>query len=265
VGTITREQLCAFFAMYYMPAALVISIAGRISHDEACAAFAARLGDWTGNTPLSPAPFVSQRRPRRIAIAPRKNEQANLCMAFPGLGYHDPDYDALTILSAILGEGMSSRLFQTVREDLGLVYEISSTVTAFQETGILEITAGCDPQHADAVITAILREIGHMLADPPSPAELLRIKTYMHGRLMIGMEDTSSIAAWLGSQMTLRGQIRTLDEFLARIEVVTAEDVWRVARRVALPAMLRMAGIGALPKAAHFRLLLDDFITHIEQ
>ncbi len=252
VGAITREQMLEFMATHYVPSALVISVAGDIRHADVLDAMRQRLEDWHDATPPRFVPYTAMAYSKRVRVDQRKTEQANLCLAFPGIGYGDPDYDALTVLSAILGEGMSSRLFQSVREDLGLVYDISSAVIGFHETGLFEITAGCEPARADAVIAATVAEVRRIQAEPPSAAEVRRIKDYVRGRLAISLEDTGSVASWLASQLTLRGAIRPLEVMLAQIDAVEVDDLVRVAQRLIVPQRLCLAAIGPLLKMSHY-------------
>ena len=256
VGSITRDQMLAFFTSHYVPSNLIVSVAGNIAHDAVVAALDQRLGDWQGPPAPSWQPSTAQNDGPRITIAQRDTEQANVCLAFPGLGHTDPDHDALTLLNAILGDGMSSRLFQSVREERGLAYDISSSTSGFHETGVFEIAAGCDPERVDAVIEAVLGEVRRMRDEPVAEAELQRIKDYTRGRFVIGLEDSYSVATWCGSQLASRGGIRTVEGILERIDRVTIADIQRVARRIFHPEALRMAAIGPLSPAAHFEPLV---------
>ncbi|HKD77385.1 MAG TPA: insulinase family protein, partial [Ktedonobacterales bacterium] len=135
-------------------------------------------------------------------------------------------------------------------------YDIGSAISSFYETGIFEITAGCDPDHVDAVVTGVLAELRRLCDGPPAPEELQRIKDYTRGRFVIGLEDTYSVATWAGNQRALRGAIRPVEEILAQIEQVTPSDLQRVAQRIFRAESLCLAAIGPLPPAEHFTLLL---------
>lgn len=253
---ITRDQIVAFFHQHYVPGNLVVSVAGDITPTVAVAHLQARLGDWEGGAPTTWPRAHSPLAGPYVTIEQRATEQVNLCLAFPAVGHADPDHDTVALLNAILGDGMSSRLFQTIREDQGLAYDVSSSTTNFHETGSFEITVGCDPERTDAVLHATLAELRKLCDEPPSAAELQRIKDYTRGRFVIGLEDTFSVAAWWGSQLALRGQTRTVEDILARIASITPADVQRVAQRIFRTEGLRLAAIGPLPPADHFRPML---------
>jgi predicted Zn-dependent peptidase len=253
---LTRAQMLAFLATHYVPANLVVSVAGNVTHAEAIAAVAGRLGDWSAPPPPLWAPVTVRLDGPRVAIDRRATEQVSLCLAVPALAHDDPDRDALTQLNALLGDGMSSRLFLTIREDQGLAYDIGSSVTSFFDTGVFEVSVGCDPERVDAVIAAVLAELRRLCDQPPTAAELQRIKDYTRGRFVIGLEDTGSVAAWAGIQQTLRGTVRTVEDILADLEAVTPAQVQAVARRLFRTEALRLAAIGTLPDADHFLPLL---------
>ncbi len=253
---LTREQMLNFMAAHYVPSNLVVSVAGNITHAQVADAVAERLGDWAA--PLAPAfmPISPPLDGPRVAVEKRATEQVSLCIAVPALGQDDPQHDALSLLNAILGDGMSSRLFLSLREEQGLAYDIGSSVSGFRDTGALEIFIGCDPARVDAAISSIMTELRRLCDSAPTEAELQRIKDYSRGRMVIGLEDTYSVAAWGGVQMTLRGEIRTVEELLARLDAVTPADVQAVAQRLFRTEALRLAAIGPLPPADHFLPLL---------
>lgn len=254
--SITRPQIVAFFQQHYIPANLVVSVAGNITPAAAVDHLQTRLGTWQGGAAVACPPAHPPLAGPYITIEQRATEQVNLCLAFPAVGHADPDHDTAALLNAILGDGMSSRLFQSIREEQGLAYDVSSSSTNFHETGSFEITVGCDPERTDAVLLATLAELRKLCAEPPSATELQRIKDYTRGRFVIGLEDTYSVAAWWGSQLALHGQTRTVEDILARIASITPADVQRVAQRIFRTEGLRMAAIGPLPSADHFRPLL---------
>ncbi len=253
---LTRTQMLAFMATHYVPANLVVSVAGNVTHAEAVAAITARLGDWVAPAPPHWTTTPVQLDGPRVAIDHRPTEQVSLCLAVPALAHDDPAHDALLLLNALLGDGMSSRLFLTIREDRGLAYDIGSSVTSFYDTGVFEVSVGCDPEQVDAVIVAVLAELRRLCDEPPTEAELQRIKDYTRGRFVIGLEDTGSVATWAGIQQILRGTVRTVDDILAGLDAVTPAQVQAVARRLFRTEALRLAAIGTLPDADHFLPLL---------
>lgn len=165
-------------------------------------------------------------------------------MAAPGLPRSHPDRFVLGLLNAVLGEGMSSRLFRQVREALGLAYAVDSTLTMLDETGLLVIYAGVDSERAPEAIRAVLVELDRLRQDPVPEAELRKAREYVKGRLVLGLEDSSAVSAWYGRQALLLDQILNQDEVLAAYDAVRAEDVQRLAQTLFSGNRLCMAAIG---------------------
>jgi predicted Zn-dependent peptidase len=153
---------------------------------------------------------------------------------------------------------MSSRLFQTIREEQGLAYDIGSYFNSYHETGSLVVSAGVDPSQTEAAVRAIIGELNHLCEDPVPAAELERIKTYVRGSILLGLEGTHQVASWLGSQESLRNKIIDIDEMIAQVDAVTSQDIQRVAQFCFAPAWRRLAIIGPDDphKAEHFGKLL---------
>jgi len=139
---------------------------------------------------------------------------------------------------------MSSRLFQTIREEQGLAYDIGSYFNSYAETGNFVVSAGVDPSQVEAAIRAIVNELTRICTTPVPVDELNRIKAYVRGGMLLGLEGTSQVASWLGSQESLRGKILDIDEIIAHIEAVTTQDIQRVAQTCFAPQWRRLALIG---------------------
>jgi predicted Zn-dependent peptidase len=162
----------------------------------------------------------------------------------PGVARDHPDRWALDLLGAVLGDGMSSRLFLELRERRSLAYDISTFGSSYADCGTFGVHAGFDPDHAEQVVGGILDELERAANDPVPADELERARAYTRGRLELRMEDSAAVAGWLGSGESLLPRILTVDEVLERLEAVTAEDVLRVARRYASPDRARLAVLG---------------------
>jgi predicted Zn-dependent peptidase len=181
-------------------------------------------------------------------------------LATLGTAYASSDYYPLLLINALLGDGMSSRLFQSIREEQGLAYDIGSYLNSYAETGSLIVSAGVDPSQTEGVIRAILVEL-QRLCDTPVPAdELRRIKAYVRGGILLGLEGTQQVASWLGSQECLHARVRDIDEVVALVEAVTTQDILRVARTCFAPEWRRLAiiGPGEIAQSAMFRTLLTQ-------
>ncbi|HYX50821.1 MAG TPA: insulinase family protein, partial [Ktedonobacteraceae bacterium] len=168
----------------------------------------------------------------------------NLCLGTLGIGYSSPDYYTLMLMNAILGDGMSSRLFQTIREEQGLAYDIGSYFNSYAETGNFVVSAGVDPSQVEAAVRAIINELISLCTTPVPSDELDRIKAYLKGGLLLGLEGTSQVSYWLGSQESLRGKILDAEEIMAHIEAVTSQDIQRLAQTCFAPQWRHLALIG---------------------
>jgi predicted Zn-dependent peptidase len=186
----------------------------------------------------------------RVMLGRRSTNQAQLCIGLPALRRDDPDSWTLAVLNAVLGDGMSSRLFLSVREELGLAYDVSSGLVDYADAGALEISAGVDPAGLPAAIEAILVELVRMRDELVPDEELAKAKRYLSGGLELRMDDTRHVASWIGGQEALHDRVLSLDEALALIESVDAEAVRDLARRLFVDAGLRLA---AVAPARHLR------------
>jgi predicted Zn-dependent peptidase len=191
----------------------------------------------------------------KVRVETRKTDRAHLCLALRGLPIDHPQRYALDLFSILLGEGMSSRLFLELRERQGLVYDVHSAVGHFLDCGALFIYAGVAPQGAEKAVGSILGELRKMKAEVPRE-ELDKAKELARGRLLLRMEDTRSVAFWGGAQEALLHRVLTVDEVLARIDAVTAEQVQAVAHLILVPAHLNLAVVGPYRSERRFTSLL---------
>ena len=191
----------------------------------------------------------------RLRLRSKKTEQAHFCLATPGLSAVHPDRYVLDVLNAVLGEGMSSRLFLEIREKRSLCYDVHSYVNHYLDTGSTVVNAGVDPSKLDEALKATIEELLKM-ADVIPEKELTKAKEFIKGRLQLRMEDTRAVASWLGGQELLRREILTVDEVLQIVDDVSAESLQRVARELWRPEAFRLAVVGPFRSATRFQKLL---------
>ncbi len=168
----------------------------------------------------------------------------------PGLPRDHADAWILAVLNAVLGDGMSSRLFLGVREAKGLAYDVSSGVVEYADAGALEISAGVDPAQLPKAIEAILEEVVGLVREPVPAEELAKAKAYLSGGMELRMDDTRHLASWLGGQEALHDRVYTLDEALEAVAGVSSADVQALAGRLVNEEALRMAVVAP---AKHLR------------
>jgi predicted Zn-dependent peptidase len=249
VRALPASTIRDFWGATYRPANTVVAVAGDIDHAEAVGLVAEAFGAGNGSVPGF-APVATLPAGPRVLTARRDTSQAQLVIAVPALRRDHPDAWNLAVLNAVLGDGMSSRLFLGVREEKGLAYDVGSGISEYADAGVLEISAGVDPAQLPAAIEAILAELVRLADEPVPDDELAKAKAYLAGGLELRMDDTRHLASWIGGQEAMHDRVLTLDEALAAVEAVRADDVRRVAAGLFRDDALRMAVVAS---ARHLR------------
>ena len=244
VSNIQRQQMLDHVDEYYRPNSLIISVAGNIDPISIVEKCKRLFSGWEPREHAAWTMCLPPTDTTPIVLIEKETEQVNLCLGTLGIAYSSPDYYTLMLMNAILGDGMSSRLFQTIREEQGLAYDIGSYFNSYAETGNFVVSAGVDPSQVEAAVRAIVHELSSLCTTPVPADELDRIKAYIKGGLLLGLEGTSQVAYWLGSQESLRGKILDVDEITAHIEAVTARDIQRLAQTCFAPQWRHLALIG---------------------
>jgi predicted Zn-dependent peptidase len=250
IAAMSAAQIAGFHADHYHPSNLVVAVAGNLDHDEVvelveCGLAAADLGARPARVPYDGEPA-----PQRLAVVERDSEQAHVVLGMRSLRRDDPDRYALSVLNQVLGGGMSSRLFQEVREQRGLAYSVYSYPVAFEETGALAITAGTGPERVDELLGVVDAQLERLVADAGvSDRELDAAKGHLKGSLALSLESSSSRMHRLGRSELMLGDIPTLDELVAKTEAVTADDVSRVIERVVATEEHTLALVGPFDPA----------------
>jgi predicted Zn-dependent peptidase len=238
-----------FWHAMYRPSNTVVAVAGDLDHDEAVALASKAFGSGDGVVPAFEAAPALPAGPR-VLTGRRDTSQAQLAIAVPALRRDHPDSWNLAVLNAVLGDGMSSRLFLAVREEQGLAYDVSSGIVEYADSGALEVSAGVDPASLPAAIDAILVELARLVDDEVPESELAKAKAYLSGGLELRMDDTRHLASWIGGQEALHDRVYTLDEALEAVEAVRPADVRKLAGELFRDEALRMAVVAP---AKHLR------------
>lgn len=256
VSSIRQQDLLDYLLQCYLPRNTVISIAGNVRYPEVISTAQDVLGDWTG-TGQCPAfePFAESRS-ERLAVESRDIEQVHLCMALPGLSRAHPQRFVMDLLNVVLGEGMSSRLFTEVRDQMGLAYNIYSYAEHLTDSGSLTVYAGIDPGRLEEAIGAICQQLERFVNEPVADAELVKARELIKGNLMLRLEDSRHVSGWLGGQAVLDDKVRTADEVISIIDGITSRDIHRLARALISREKLRMAIIGPVKRSASLERLI---------
>jgi predicted Zn-dependent peptidase len=231
VSSFDREQLSEFFRASYRPANLLISAAGHLDHQATAALVQRHFGELTpGGTGANGGP---PRPAARVVTRSKKElEQVHLCLGTPSYPQTHQNRYGVYILNTILGGSMSSRLFQNVREKRGLVYSISSGVTAYSDAGIMSVYAGTSLDSVDEVLRLTLDELRRLMGERLTDDELRRAKDHLKGSLMLSLESTGSRMSHLARQEIYFGRHFGLDEIIEGIEAVGSDHVQKIANEV---------------------------------
>jgi predicted Zn-dependent peptidase len=245
IAGIDRRRLLEFRDRHHFRNDLVIAAAGPFTMDDLMKLIVAHLpaAFHEGESPL---PFDRSRAAARTVTDRRETDQLQLALAWHTPGRHAPSRYALRLLSMILGEMASSRLFLELREERGLCYQIGSDVTLFHETGAFEINAGLDPEAREEALACIHREIHDLVTRGPQPAEVERAKRLMIAQSKLAFEATAAHASWAGEGVLDFGRIPPLAEWRNCVLAVTAADVQAIAREIFLNQTPATAEIGPL-------------------
>jgi predicted Zn-dependent peptidase len=255
VRALPEANLRAFWASAYRPGNVVVSAAGDISHAEVVDLVGKAFGTGEANhSTFEPAPSLPAGE--RVMSVRRDTTQAQICLGLPGLRRDDPEAWTLEVLNAILGDGMSSRLFQSVREEKGLAYDVSSYVVDYADTGAFVVSAGVDPDRIAPAVAAILDELARVRDEVVPEDELARSKRYLGGRLELRMEETRNLASWLGGQEALHERVLTLEEALSELNAVTSDGIHALAGRMIRDDGLRMAVVAPPRRGRRLESLL---------
>jgi predicted Zn-dependent peptidase len=243
VEVLAHADVLAYFRRQYLPSNTVVSVAGNIDNDDIVAAVERWLGDVPTGQPGPWHPVQPRDGHARVAVHQKDTEQAHLCLAFPTVSMADPDRFAVDLLSTILGEGMSSRLFLDLREERALVYDVHSYPSEYRDAGSLTIYAGCDPSRARVTVEAALVQVAAAIDHIPE-AEFAKAREMARGRIQLRMEDTRAVAGWQGAQLLLRDEVLSVDDVVAKLERVTLDDMRRVGSAYLQPANATLAAVG---------------------
>ncbi len=255
VGAISRDEMLKYLKTQYVASNIVIAVAGNIEHADVVEQISDLLGGLHDGEILPMFPYEPKPVVKRVALEHRPTEQAHIAIGMAGLANNDPDRHALSIMSVILGETMSSRLFEEVREQRGLAYDIHSGAHFYSDCGAFVVESGIDPARVDEAIPVILNELSKM-RDGATEAEWKQALELTKGRMMLRMEESRAVSSFLGIQELLRDKVESVDEVIARISAVTREDIKRVAKRVLKAENLVLSIVGPFDDASHFEDML---------
>lgn len=257
IQKITRENFREYVNGLYSPNNTIISVAGGIgTNGDALAQTQKWLGNWTTRPVWHFRRMSDKQIKPRVLVAYKKTEQAHLCLGVPSYSRDHKDHFVLEVLGAILGGGMSSRLFIQVRERRGLAYYVRSETSEYAEVGNFVTQAGVDLKRIDDAIKVILSEYYQIGGEKVLTNELNKAKEFLKGRLILELEDSRNVAGLYGFQELLEKKVRSAKEIIAEIDKVTSSDIQRVAKEIFQARKLNLVVIGPFRERDRFDRLL---------
>jgi predicted Zn-dependent peptidase len=226
----SRDDIRGFFADHYRPGNIVFSAAGLLDHDAVVDGVARRFAGPSGGVRPSRVPPASP--PAPTVVCPRPTEQEHIVVGCTAYDRHHPDRYALAALNHVLGGGLSSRLFQTIREERGLAYSVYSYRVAFDDAGALAVYAGTAPSRAREVLGLVQEELDRLAGAGVEERELAVAKGHLKGEMALSLEDSAARMSRVGRSLLVHGEVLEVDELAARIDAVTLDQVARVAADV---------------------------------
>jgi predicted Zn-dependent peptidase len=256
VQRLGQEQLFSYHNDRFHGGNMVFSAAGNLDHDQFTAAVAEKFGPLLQGAP--PDELTAPEPSARIVLRNKKSlEQVQICLGVPAPPITDENRYTTLILNTVLGGGMSSRLFQTIREERGLAYSVYSDLSPYRDTGNLCVYAGTSAGKALQVIELVLAELRSVKEKPVSDEELKRAKDQLKGNILLGLESSNSRMANLARQEMYFRQFFSTDEVIARIDEVSAEQVQNMARRLFQPDSIAVTLLGRLDGVKLNRSMLE--------
>lgn len=244
VTALTRDEIVGYRDTHYHPGLITVVASGDVDMKRLVAVAEKNFGPAREAARRPLALYGQSQAAPRYKLFPKKTEQTHLALGVHAFGKEHPDEFALEVLSVLLGGNMSSRLFNEVREERGLAYDIGCSVRKYHETGAFVVSAGVDTKKVGEAVEVVLRELERTAREPVGDAELRRSKEFYLGQMDLGLENTMNTMLWTGESVMSLGRVRTPQEVAAAVEKVTAGDLRRVAETIFKTEALTLAVVG---------------------
>ncbi len=247
IKALKHENIISYIGDYYSPKEIVISVAGNFEHGRLIELLDKSFGKFSrsGVTKKEVTPAFSL----SIVVKKKPLEQVQLCIGCKGLHYTHEERFTISALNSVLGNSMSSRLFQEVREQHALAYSIYSYVTSYRDTGLLTVYAGTDPANALEVVRLVMKEFKKIKEEGITPAEERRVKNQIKGSLVLSLESSNSHMSRIARQEIYFGKYLSMDDIIKGVEKVTAEQVQQLAQQLFEPGAVSLSILGPLSKS----------------
>ncbi len=248
VGSITRKQILKYFKSQYVAKNIVICVAGAVNETDVLREIKKYFGDFNGRDFKRKELVKEKQEKPQVLLYNKKTDQTHISLGVRAYNMVHADRHVLALLGVILGGGMSSRLFTSVRGNLGLAYYIYSSSDMYTDSGYFTTQAGIDANNLEKAVSIILGEYKKIAEQGVLEAELQKVKDYIKGRMIMSLESSSAMASFFADQEILENKILTPEEKMAKIDAVTVDDIQTVARDIFKNEKLNLALIGPVGK-----------------
>jgi predicted Zn-dependent peptidase len=256
IAKYTRKDILKFRKKHYVPTATTVVVSGNFDEKAVLQQVKALFGKLAEGKKVGKKKVNDKQQAPALTVAFKESDQTHIVLGVRSYPLTHPSFYALTVLSAVLGGGMSSRLFHKIRIELGLGYYVRASNDAFTDHGALAASVGVDNMRALEVLPAILEEFERLANEPIDKEEMQKAKDMLAGRMLLGLESSDEIAEYYGFQWVLRNEFIKPEEAIRRINKVTAQEVQELAKKIFLENRLNLAVIGPWKDDKEFRKLL---------
>ncbi len=256
IAKYTRKDVLNFRKKHYVPSATTVIVSGKLEEKEILKQINSIFGKIEDTKKFGKKKVNDKQSEPRITVQYKNSDQTHLIVGVRTFPLDHESYYALSLLSAILGGGMSSRLFNKIRVELGLGYYVRASNDSFTDHGFFSASVGVDNARAKEVLPAIMSEFRKICEEQISEEEIKRAKDMISGRLLLGLESTDEIAEFYGFQYVLRGKFTSPEEAIRLISKVTSKDIQKLAKEIFVDKNLNLAVIGPIRGEGAFRKAL---------
>jgi predicted Zn-dependent peptidase len=249
VSSMSVADLRGFHQRHYVPGNVVVSVCGRVNHQEVVKLVTQKLKGVQGSKDRSLIPAENNQNEPKVNFQRKDTEQMHVALGALGYATNHPDLYVLGLLSVMLGGNMSSRLFNEVREKRGLAYAISSGTKSLDDTGVFIVRAGVDNKKIVSSVEVILKELAKVRKNGVEADEFKRAKDYFLGQFLLGLEDTLDHMLWIGETVIARDRVKSAEDVVEAVQKVTIKDIKRVAGEILNPKRMNLAVVGPLTDA----------------
>ncbi|SFG49219.1 Predicted Zn-dependent peptidase [Desulfotomaculum arcticum] len=242
VGGLSKDTLLAFYKKYYSSRNIVIAVAGNLDQQQVMEGLTAMFGKLSGDK--KDGLYTVPKPNHQVVCRTKDTEQVHICLGTPGLPIDHDNIYVFQIVNTILGGGLSSRLFQEIREQRGLVYSVYSYHSSYHDSGLFCVYAGLSKKNVRAALELIVKEIRDIEKNGVTPAELARVKEQLKGNLLLSLENVNSRMSRLGKSQLYLGKVIPPDELVKKVMAVTVEDIKDLTKNIFKPENFCVASIG---------------------